>query len=188
MKSGQDFTLTSNSIQFVPGAVPQPGDTLLASYRLSTTSVGTPQIFPYAEVICAGTGSSTNSTTLTSIGACYIPAQYLLSGDRVEIRFDVEHGGSAGGFSVELHWGGATVLHRDALSTDVQAEIRADAAMRSTGSQLSHQSWGTVLPFAAGVGSATDDFTAGITVDFQAKVAQSADSVTLRNYTVVRFP
>jgi hypothetical protein len=79
-------------------------------------------------------------------------------------------------------------LHRDAVSTDVQAEIRADAAMRSTGSQLSHQSWGTVLPFAAGVGSATDDFTAGITVDFQAKVAQSADSVTLRNYTVVRFP
>jgi len=60
--------------------------------------------------------------------------------------------------------------------------------MRDTGSQLSHQSWGTVLPFAAGIGTSADDYTAGITVDIQARVAQAADSVTLRNYTVARLP
>ena len=188
MKSGQDFTLAGNSIQFVPGAVPQPGDTLLASYRLGTANSGTPQLFPYAEVICAGTGSATNATTLTSIGACTIPAQYLLAGDRVEVRFDVDHTGTAGAFSVELHWGGTTVLHRDGASGDALVTSRTDAAMRDTGSQLSHQSWGTVLPFAAGIGTSADDYTAGITVDIQARVAQAADSVTLRNYTVARLP
>jgi hypothetical protein len=188
MKSGQDYTLSGNAVQFVAGAVPQPGDTLLVSYRLATAGSGNPQLFPYAEVVCAGTGSATSSSTLTSIGSCYIPSQYLLSGDRVEVRLDVDHTGTAGGFSVELHWGGTTVLHRDAAATDVQTAFRADASMRDTGSQLSHQSWGTVLPFAAGIGSAMDDFTAGITVDIQAKVVQTADSVTLRNYTVVRFP
>jgi hypothetical protein len=189
MKAGQDFILNGSSIQFFSGAVPQPGDTLLASYRLATVGIsGTPQLYPYAEVICAGTGPSTSATALTSFGTCTIPAQYLLSGDRVEVRFDVDHTGSAGGFSVELHWGSATVLHRDAAAADAQAEFRADAAMRSSGSQLSHQSWGTVLPFAAGVGSASDDFSAGITLDFRAKVANAADTVALRNFTVVRFP
>jgi len=32
-KAGQDYTLTGNTITFVPAAVPQPGDTLLAWYR-----------------------------------------------------------------------------------------------------------------------------------------------------------
>jgi hypothetical protein len=188
MKAGQDFTLAGNSVQFDSGAVPQPGDTLLASYRLSTANTGTPQLYPYAEVICAGTGSSTNSTTLTGLGACTIPAQYLMSGDRVEVRFDVDHTGSAGGFSIELHWGGTTVLHRDGAAGDALATVRADAAMRSAGSQLSVQSWGTIQPFAAAVGTATDDFTAGITVDIQAKVAEAADTVGLRNYVVMRLP
>jgi hypothetical protein len=188
MKSGQDFTLSGSSVQFMAGAAPQPGDTLLASYRLATASSGTPQLYPYAEVICAGTGSSTNSATLTTIGSCSIPAQYLLAGDRVEVHFDVDHGGTAGGFSVELHWGGTTVLHRDGVSGDALATFRGHAAMRDTGSQLSFQSWGSVLPFAAGVGTAPDDYAAGVTVDIQAKVAQAADTVMLRNYTVVRFP
>ena len=40
---------------------------------------------------------------------------------------------------------------------------------------LSHQSWGTSLAFAAGVGKSTDDLTAGITVDFLAKTAQTGE-------------
>ena len=161
---------------------------MLASYRLATTNTGSPQLYPYAEVICAGTGSASNSTTLTTLGTCTIPAQYLMSGDRVEVRFDVDHTGSAGGFSIELHWGSGTVLHRDGAAGDALAAFRADAVMRSAGSQLSYQSWGTILPFAAGIGTAADDFTAGITVDIQARVAQAADMVALRNYTVVRLP
>src|SRR5204862_7603807 len=100
----------------------------------------------------------------------------------------LEHTGAAGGFSFELHWGATTVLHRDAAASDLLATVRADAALASGGARLSHQSWGTVLAFGAGVGASADDFTAGVALAFQAKVAQAADSVTLKGYTVVRFP
>jgi hypothetical protein len=85
-------------------------------------------------------------------------------------------------------WGAATVLARNASAVDAQATGHADAALTAAGAQLSHQSWGTSLAFAAGLGKSTDDYTAGITVNFQALTALSAETVTLRNFTVVRFP
>jgi hypothetical protein len=191
MKSGQDFSLAANSVAFVSGATPQPGDTLLASYRLGGSggsSGGPPPLFPYSEVLCTGTGASTGTTTFASLGTCTISAGYLAAGNRLEVHFDVEHGGTAGGYSVELHWGGTTVLHRDLAAGDVLGTARADVAIAASGARLSHQSWGTLLAFGAGVGSAIDDYTVGITIDIQAKVATTGDTVTLKNYTVVRYP
>ena len=87
-----------------------------------------------------------------------------------------------------MRWGTTTVLHRDAVAGDTLSTGRADAALKVSGAQLSHQSWGTVLAFNAGVGTAADDYFAnGLTIDFQARSA-SGDTVTLRNYTVVRIP
>ncbi len=40
----------------------------------------------------------------------------------------------------------------------------------------------------ASVGSAADAYGGGITIDFQGKVGNAADTVSLRNYTVVRMP
>jgi hypothetical protein len=187
-KPGQDFTLSGNQIQFVTAAAPQPGDTLTASYRLTGSAGDTPQLFPNPQVLCSGLGAATNSSTLASVGTCHIPAALLAPGDRVEIRFDLDHSGSAGGFSFEVHWGATTVLGRNASAVDAQATGRAEAALTAAGAQLSHQSWGTSLAFAAGVGKSTDDYTAGVTVDFQANTVQSAETVTLKNFTVVRFP
>ena len=187
-QSGQDFTLSGNQIQFVTAATPQPGDTLVASYRLSGSADDTPQLFPNPQVLCSGLGAATNSSTLASVGTCTIPAGFLTAGDRVEIRFDLDHAGTAGGFSFEVHWGATTVLTRNASALDAQATGRADAALTAAGAQLSHQSWGAALAFAAGVGKSTDDYTAGVTIDFQAMTVQSAETVTLANFTVVRFP
>ena len=187
-KPGQDFTLSGNQIQFVTAAAPQPGDTLAANYRLTGSAGDTPQLFPNPQVLCSGLGAATNSSTLASVGTCNIPAALLAPGDRVEIRFDLDHSGSAGGFSFEVHWGATTVLGRNASAVDAQATGRAEAALMAAGAQLSHQSWGTSLAFAAGVGKSTDDYTAGVTVDFQANTVQSAETVTLKNFTVVRFP
>ena len=39
----QDYNVTGNSVQFVAAAAPQPGDTLLASYRLTGGDTGTAQ-------------------------------------------------------------------------------------------------------------------------------------------------
>jgi hypothetical protein len=36
--------------------------------------------------------------------------------------------------------------------------------------------------------NAADAYTGGITVDFQGKVGSGSDTLTLRNYTVVRLP
>jgi hypothetical protein len=187
-KAGQDFTLSGNQIQFVAAAAPQAGDTLLASYRLAGGTSDTPQLYPNPQVLCSGLGGATSSSTLASIGICNIPAGFLTAGDRVEIRFDLDHSGNAGGFSFEVHWGATTVLARNASAVDAQAAGRAEAALTAAGAQLSHQSWGTSLAFLAGVGSSTDDYTAGVTVDFQAKTLQSAETVALKNFTVVRFP
>jgi hypothetical protein len=187
-KPVQDFTLSGNQIQFAPAAAPQPGDTLLASYRVAGGTTDAPQLYPNPQVLCSGLGAATNSSTLASIGTCTIPAAFLTAGDRVEIRFDLDHSGTAGAFTFAVLWGATTVLTRNASAVDAQAAGRADAALTAAGAQLSHQSWGTSLAFAAGIGKSTDDYTAGITVNFQALTALSAETVTLRNFTVVRFP
>ena len=187
-KAGLDYTLSGNTLQFVAGAVPQPGDTLLASYRLPGANTDTTQLYPSPQVLCSGLGAGTTSTALSSVGACNIPGGFLAAGDRIEIRFDLDHQGTAGGYSFEVHWGITTVLHRDAAAGDALATGRADIALKVTGAQLSHQSWGTLLALNAGTGTAPDDyFTGGITVDFQAQAA-SGDTVTLRNFTVIRIP
>jgi hypothetical protein len=183
-----DFTLSGNQIQFAPAAAPQPGDTLLAGYRVAGGATDAPQLYPNPQVLCSGLGAATNSSTLASIGTCNIQPGLLTAGDRVEIRFDLDHSGTAGAFSFAVLWGATTVLARNASAVDAQATGRADAALTAAGAQLSHQSWGTSLAFAAGVGKSTVDHSAGLTVDFQALTALSAETVTLRNFTVVRFP
>src|ERR1035441_10752959 len=162
-KPALDFTVAGNQIQFAPAAAPQPGDTLLASYRLAGGANDAPQLYPHPQVLCSGLGAATNSSTLASIGTCTIQPGLLTAGDRVEIRFDLDHSGTAGAFSFAVLWGATTVLTRNASATDAQVAGRADAALTATGAQLSHQSWGTSLAFAAGLGKSTDDFTAGIT-------------------------
>jgi hypothetical protein len=187
-KAGVDFTLSANGIAFVTGAAPQPGDTVAASYRLTGVSTTGPQMYPNPQILCSGLGGGTNSSTLSSIGNCVIPAGFLGAGDRVEIRFDFDHQGTAGAVSVAVQWGGTTVLSRSGSPSDVQVAGHADVALTAAGAQLSHQSWGTSLTFAAGVGSSTLDYTAGVVVNFQGMTALSGETVTLRNFTVTRFP
>jgi hypothetical protein len=187
-KVAQDFTANGNTIQFVTAAAPQPGDTLVASYRLAATDTGTPQLFAASQVLCAGAGTGNSTIGFASLGGCAVPAGILLPGDRVEIHVDLDHQGALGGFTVEIPWGAAILLHRDAAASDVQITARADAAILTTGARLSAQSWGTVLPFAATVASSTDAYANGLTIDFQGKAIQAGDTVTLRNYTVVRLP
>ena len=104
------------------------------------------------------------------------------------MRCDVEHGGTAAGFTFEVRWGTAIALHRDAAASDVLVTARADAGLLAAGARLSAQSWGTVLPYAASVATSPDDYTAGLTVTFAGKSGSASDTVMLRNYTVVRLP
>jgi hypothetical protein len=187
-KAGQDFSFSGAAITFVTASVPQPGDTLLASYRLGTTVSGTGQMFPSPQVLCSSTGSATTATTLASIGTCSIPAGVLLPGDRVTIAFELSHQGSTSGFSFEVDWGATAMVARSGASTDMLVTGRADAAILAASSQLSAQSWGAVLPFSASVSAASDAYTNGIAINFQGMLAQSGDTLSLASYTVVRLP
>ena len=186
--AGQDFTLSGNQILFVTAAAPQAGDTVRASYRVPGGTAGTTQLYPNPQVLCSGLGGATSSPSLASIGTCVIPAGFLTAGDRVEIRFDFAHAGNAGGFTFEVDWGATAVLSRNGSAVDAQATGHADAALTAAGAQLSHQSWGTSLAFAAGLGTAADAYASGITVNFRALTALAGESVTLSNFTVTRFP
>jgi hypothetical protein len=187
-KAGQDYSISGAAIGFVAAAVPQPGDTLVASYRLGTSDSGTVPMFPAPQVLCSGTGLAITAITLSSIGTCSIPAGLLVPGDRVTIAFDLSHQGAVSAFSFEVDWGATAIVTRSGVSADTLVTGRADAAILAAGSQLSTQSWGAVLPFSATVAAASDAYTNGITINFQGMLAQAGDTLSLASYTVVRLP
>jgi hypothetical protein len=186
---GEDYSLSGSTIQFLAVSTPQPGDTLAASYRTagSNTSSTAPTVTS-PQVLCGQTGASTNSVTLATLGACTIAAGVLLPGDRVEVRFDLSHQGSAAGFSLELHWGATTVVHRDATAGETLVSGRGDAAVLTAGAQTSSQTWGSVLSFGATTGTASDAYANGLTITLWGAVSQSSDLLALTNFSVVRVP
>jgi hypothetical protein len=197
MLAGSDYSLTGSTIQFVPAAVPQPGDNLVASYRLSSTnaasgvnggSTGTGAQTPaIPQVICSGVGSATSSTASTDLGGCAVPNTSLAAGNRIEIRFTFAHSGSASGFSFEADWGSTAIFTRQAAAQDIAAAGSADAALGASSAQISYTSWGSALPLAASIQN-TSALT-GIRVGFKAMLTTGgADSVRLSSYTVLLYP
>jgi hypothetical protein len=187
-KVAQDFTVSGSTVTFLTASTPQPGDTLLASYRVPASGGPPASTTNAPQVLCSGSGANTNSTTLTAIGTCTVAAGVLSVGDRVEIQFDLAHQGSAGGFSMEVHWGATSVVHRDATSTETLVSGRVNASILAAGAQTSSQTWGTVLSFGATAGNASDSYASGLTITLQGLVGQTTDSLTVNNFTVLRIP
>jgi hypothetical protein len=191
-----DYTLTGQAIQFVAGAIPQPGDTLIASYRVDTSAGGDISALTApggtihtlaAPVICSAAGTGSGATAWTSLGGCDIPAAGLMPGDRIEVRFTFAHSGTTSGFNMQVNWGNTTILARTGSAQDVAIAGRADAAITAAGAQVSIESWGTVLSFLPGI--LNTPAQTGLEVVFRAALSQvGPDSVTLTNYTVLRYP
>ena len=131
-KTGLDFSISGNSLQFVSVATPQPGDTLLATYRVASAGQVT-QPTSVVETLCSATGGTTISTTAAILGTCTIPGGTLKPGDRVEMRFDYAHAGTSSGFAVEVRWGATSAVSRTAGATESLLTGRAEAAADSTG-------------------------------------------------------
>lgn len=187
-QAGQDYTLTGSTVQFVAAATPQPGDTLLASYRSSGADSAPAPAYTPPQVLCSGTGAASSATSLSAIGNCSIPAGLLAAGDRLEIRYDLAHSGAAAGFTFQVVWGATTVTNRTGAASDAMIAGRADVSILAAGAQVSSQSWGSALPFAAAVVAAGDAYANGLSVSFLGSVSQPGDSVSLANFTVVRIP
>jgi hypothetical protein len=189
-KPGVDYTLTGSTVQFLTGATPQPGDTLLAWYRLPAAgAIGGLELASSPVVTCSAAGTATSSTNFTSLGNCTFAANVLQSGDRVEIHFDLAHQGTASGFEFKVLWGGTNLVNRPAAAADALVAGKGEAGVYNGGAQLRAESWGTALAYATALGDATDNITPPLTIDFQVKMSTAtAETVTLRNFTVVRYP
>ncbi len=186
-KAGLDYTLSGNTIQFLTASTPQPGDTLLASYRVTPT--GAPQGPPAPQILCSGMGAATSSTTLTTLGTCSIAAGAVQPGDRVRISFDFSHEGTLTGLNFQVNWGNTVLVKRYGAVNDAFISGWAEAGANTAACQLSVQSWGTMLPPAAGVLNAYDSLSYPLVLAFQGQMAAATtDTVTLRNFTVTRYP
>jgi len=195
LEAGTDYSLSGSAIQFVSAATPQPGDSLLASYRTAVTSeisesamvlpAGTPA---GTQVLCSGTGAGTSATAATVLGTCRIAAGVLSAGDRVEIHFDLAHQGEAGTGTMTLEWGATTIAQVAAGASTTLVTGRAEASLLAAGAQTSWQTWGSAVPFSIGVGIAPDPYANGLTIAFLGNVARAEDSLTLTQFAVVRVP
>ena len=189
-KAGFDYTLTGSTVTYLTGAIPQPADTLLASYRLGgASSLGSQSLFPSAQVICSAAGTATSAAAFASLGTCTIPQGVLQSGDRLDIRFDLAHQGTTAGFEFQVLWGATVVVDRSGAAGDVMIAGRGEAGIYGAGTQLRAESWGTLLGFAVSVADAADSIVVPLTVDFQARMlTTTAETIALRNFSVVRYP
>lgn len=189
MDAGTDYVLVGQAVTFMTASTPQTGDLLLASYRYANPSnplgsLASPQ------VVCSSVGASTSGTTQVSLGTCTIPAGLLGTGDRIDVRFQYSHTGSAAGFTGEVHIGGVTVVSRAVSASESTFVGRTELGTYSGAQLWDTQSWGAAsAAFLAAAGSASIDITQALTIDFRGQMAAAgSDSVAMRNFTVVRYP
>jgi hypothetical protein len=199
LQAAVDYNIqTDGSILFVAGAVPQPGDILLASYQdtaassnSSSSQVVAPQgvqvAGPY--VLCSAAGTGTAGAVAASLASCVIPANTLSVGDRVEVRFSLSHQGTASGFVFSVLWGTTAIVRQAVPQADAIVTGHGDASVGTGGTNFDMQTWGAVLPLSSGVTSAPNALASETKIDFQVAISTAGtDSVNLQNYTVLRYP
>jgi hypothetical protein len=188
MAQGADYTLSGNTVTFFVASRPQTGDQLVAHYRYADPAnpLGT---LASSQVVCSGVGGSTTSQALTQLATCTVPAGVLGSGDRLEIRFQMDHTGAAAGFAAEVRVGNAVVVARSAPSTESRLSGRTDFGLHGAGQVWDTQTWGTALAWTVTAGAATEDVSQALTVRFRGQLTGvGGDSVAVRNFTVIRHP
>ncbi len=144
--------------------------------------------FTVPQVLCSSNGQSTGSLTLALVGSCTIPGNVLQAGDRIELRFEFVHSGTASSFSGEIHWGSSTIFSRIGGATEPLLHGQSDLGIQS-GAAWSTQSWGTVAAPLASAGIAADAIAPGLVVSlYGALTSGTTDTVTMRGFTIVRYP
>ncbi len=193
-----DYTLTGNTLTFVTADIPQPGDTLTASYRIdpgapanvaALNAAGNRVVISAAQVLCSATGTSVLTNTFTSLGSCTIPVSQIRPGDRIELQFTLSHSGTASQFDVKTLFGTTALIQRHGSTQDSAIIGRVSAAVSSSGITASTESYGTVLTLQPTILTIASP-TAAVKLDIQAQLSKAgtADRLTLQNYTVLRYP
>ena len=175
-------------------ASPVSGDFWFNNSQRARKSYEAGQVHAFPQVLCSVGGGQTSSTTATSIGTCSIPGFFFDSGDRIEIALNLEHAGSASAFTVDIFVGAASVFSRSFAATDTLAFVRSSGGYYPTGSAFGTYSFGTAggsagSAFAGLSGNVSLVPTTAAVISFRARLnTASADTVTLRNFSVIRYP
>ncbi len=188
MSEGVDYTLSSSTITFFFASTPQTGDQLTANYRYGDPSnpLGT---LAASQVVCSNVGATTSATTITQLGSCTVPAGILNSGDRLEIRVQYSHTGSASGFSGEIRLGSTTLVARTMASSETRLTGTSDWSIFGTDQLWDSQTWGTTAILTLTSGAGTEDTSQAIPIQFRGQLTTGGgDSVSLRNFAVIRYP
>ena len=188
MNQGTDYQLSGRTVTFFLASVPLTGDLLTAGYRFANpsdplSSLASPQ------VVCSSTGSATSSTTLMELGSCTIPAGLLGAGDRLEVQFHFGHTGTATGFTGTVQVGNTVVASRVGGAGDSLLAGHTSFGIYDTGQIWDSQTWGSVISSAVSAGVAGENTAQSLRVSLRGDMTgATADSVVLRNFTVIRYP
>lgn len=165
------------------------GDAWYNSGVESRKSVEAAQTHTQPQVICAAAGTGTSSATLVTLGTCTIPAGMIQNGDRIEVRFDYSHEGTAQGLTFEVRWGTTALYTRSAGSVETNLGGKMDVNPAGSTIYWSSQCWGAALAMQTRAGTVTGVPAGATSVTLTGKVDNTAaDTITLRNFTVIRYP
>ncbi len=173
---------------------PVSGDFWFNNSQRARKSFEAGQVHAFPQVLCSVGGGQTSSTTATSIGTCSIPGFFFDSGDRIEIVLNIEHAGSASAFTMDIFVGSTSVFSRSFAATDTLAFIRSSGGYYPTGAAFGTYSFGTAGASAGSTfiglsGNATLVPTTAAVISFKARLnTASSDTITLRNFSVIRYP
>jgi hypothetical protein len=186
--SNVDYSLSGNVVTFFAAAIPQPGDSLIASYRYANVADSSSTLAP-SQVVCSSVGQVTSLTTDTHLGSCTIPANLLGLGDRLEIRFDYLHTGTTQAFSTTVKVGSTVVMSRAGAALETAVVGKSSFAVGQGGEVWNTQSWSSIPAEALTVGTAAEDTTMPLTIEFRGNlVSGTSDLLNLVDFTVLRHP
>ena len=170
------------------------GDFWYNSSQRARKSYEALQVHSLPQVLCSVGGGPASSTSNTVVGSCSLPVQLFDSGDRIEISLNFEHTGTASGFITEIFVGSTSVFTRSFTNTDTLSFVKGSGGYFPTGLSFATYSFGTAgsspgSAFSGLSSNVTLTPTSAVQISFRARLnAASSDVVTLRNYTVIRYP
>ncbi|MCX6611515.1 MAG: hypothetical protein NTW74_11770 [Acidobacteria bacterium] len=165
------------------------GDFWFNSTQQARKSMEAGQTHPLPQVLCSSSGGSTSATALTVLGSCSIPASFLDSGDRLVVQFTVNHTGTASAFDVEMRMAGSTLYSRSLPSTEQRIAFDGSAGLFGAGAAWQIQTYGVSASVDLKVPEFSFSPTSAFTIDFRGRLTTtSADSIAVRNYSVIRYP
>jgi hypothetical protein len=187
MVANVDYLLSGSSVSFFLSSIPQPGDTLTASYRYADSNDPNGQLAA-SQVVCSVPGLVTSLSIDTRLGTCTIPADLLNPGDRLEILFNYLHTGTTQAFSTTVNVGSTTVVNR--VGTASETALVGNVSFAIGYSQVwNTQTWTSSPAQALTVGTAAENLTTPLLIDFRGNLGPgTADSLNLVDFTVIRHP